>query len=157
AETLADPTLAGDDLKASIGLFGVAAEVLSRRDAPEEAIALARRAVALAETTDALVDHADARLTLARVLRAHGRSAEADAELERARALYEAKGATIGVRRTGRRAATARPSVGAVRRRVVANAAIQSAERSLELRMREGDPDSVARLFAPGFVFAHRS
>jgi tetratricopeptide (TPR) repeat protein len=101
AEALADPLLAGDDLKASIGLLGVAAEVLARGGDHEEAVALARRAVTLAAPTDALVDHADARLTLARVLRSSGRAGEADSELAHARALYEAKGATSGVRRAG--------------------------------------------------------
>ena len=75
AESLADPSVGGDDLKATIGLLGVRAEVLTRRAEVEEAEVLARRAVELAAGTDALLDHADARLALSRVLVAAGRGA----------------------------------------------------------------------------------
>ena len=123
AATLADPTLAGDDLKASIGLLGVAAEISAQRGEIHEAIALARRAVALAEPTDALVDHADARLALANALDAAGRAEEAAAERARARELYEAKGCSVGVRRTGTQPAPASAEATlATRRRVHRNA-----------------------------------
>ncbi|MGH7788431.1 MAG: nuclear transport factor 2 family protein, partial [Candidatus Binatia bacterium] len=45
--------------------------------------------------TDALLDHADARLALAAALRTAGRGGEADAEQRRATELWETKGATL--------------------------------------------------------------
>ncbi|MDX2170978.1 MAG: nuclear transport factor 2 family protein, partial [Deltaproteobacteria bacterium] len=87
--------LAGDDLKAAIAWRGVRAEALARRGEHGEAIGLARAAVELAASTDALLDHADARRALAAALRAAGRAAEADAEDVQAVALWEAKGATV--------------------------------------------------------------
>ena len=99
AASLADPAVGGDDLKATIGLLGVRAEVLARRNDVVEAERLARRAVEIASGTDALLDHADARLALSRVLAAAGRAHEAAAEAARARDLYEAKGSLVGVRR----------------------------------------------------------
>jgi len=101
AETIADPSLAGGDLQAAIGLLGVRAEVLARSGRTAEADDLALRAVQLAEPTDALVDHADARLARARVLAASGRGPEAETELARAFELYMAKGSVVGARRTG--------------------------------------------------------
>ena len=101
AAALADPSIGGDDLKATIGLLGVRAEVLAQRGGVDEAERLARRAVEIASGTDALLDHADARLALSRVLTAAGRSGEARAEAARARDLYEAKGSVVGVRQAG--------------------------------------------------------
>ena len=54
---------------------------------------MAEEAVALAERTDALVDHGDACLALATVLGAAGDAAGARAAAERAVELYELKGA----------------------------------------------------------------
>lgn len=88
-------SLAGDDLQAAIAWRGVRAEALARRGDHATAIALAKAAVAIAETTDALLDHADARLALAAALRAGGRRTEADAEERRAVELWEAKGAAL--------------------------------------------------------------
>jgi len=87
--------LAGDDLKANIAWRGVRAEALARRGEDTAAVALARAAVDIAAATDALLDHADARLALAAALRAAGRRTEADAEEARAIELWEAKGATL--------------------------------------------------------------
>jgi class 3 adenylate cyclase/ketosteroid isomerase-like protein len=87
--------LAGDDLKAGIAWRGVRAEALARRGEHAAAIELARAAVEIAAATDALLDHADARMALATVLRAAGRAAEADAEELRAIEIWEAKGATL--------------------------------------------------------------
>lgn len=103
AETLSHESemLAGDDLQAAIAWRGVRAEALAMRGEHAQAIELARAAVAIAETTDALLDHADARLSLAAALRAGGRIAEADAEQRRAVELWEAKGASMLVGRTG--------------------------------------------------------
>jgi tetratricopeptide (TPR) repeat protein len=93
--------LGGDDLKAAIAWRGVRAEALALRGESEEAVELARAAVAIASATDALLDHADARLALATALRAAGRIADADAEETRAADLWETKGATLLVERTG--------------------------------------------------------
>ena len=87
--------LAGDDLKAAIAWRGVRAEALARRGEHAEAVALARAAVDIAAATDALLDHADARLALAAALRAAGRADEASAEELRAIDLWEAKGASL--------------------------------------------------------------
>jgi tetratricopeptide (TPR) repeat protein len=88
---------AAGDLKTMITWCGVRAEVLARRGDHASALTLAHRAVELAEPTDALADTADAAMTLARVLRVTGRPDEASAAVEQARALYEAKGHTVGV------------------------------------------------------------
>ncbi len=87
--------LAGDDLQAAIAWRGVRAEALAERGERAAAVELAQASVAIAAATDALLDHADARLALAAALRASGRTAEADAEEKRAIELWEAKGATL--------------------------------------------------------------
>ena len=66
-----------------------------RRGDHEAAVDLARQAVELAATTDALLDHADARLALASVLERSGDTSGAAAEERRAIELWEAKGATV--------------------------------------------------------------
>jgi limonene-1,2-epoxide hydrolase len=65
-----------------------------KRGEPEEALRVAREAVQLAQATDALVDHADARLALATVLSETGRGDRGRSETARAVELYEQKGAT---------------------------------------------------------------
>src|SRR6185503_14164329 len=87
--------LAGDDLQAAIAWRGVRAEALARRGEHAAAVELARAAVEIAAATDALLDHADARLALAAALRAAGRNDDAAAEERRAKELWEAKGATL--------------------------------------------------------------
>ena len=86
--------LAGHALKASIAWRTLRARLLSRRNDHDQARRVAEEAVALAERTDALVDHGDACLTVATVLGAAGDVAGARAAAERAAALYERKGAT---------------------------------------------------------------
>lgn len=86
--------LGGHDLKTAIAWRAVRAEALAARGQGDEALRLARDAVAIAAETDALVDHADARLALATVLGAGGDGDGAAAEARRAAELYEAKGAT---------------------------------------------------------------
>ena len=85
--------LAGHALKASIAWRTLRAQLLSRRGEHDEARRIAEAAVALAERTDALVDHGDACLTLATVLGAAGDTTGARAAAERAADLYERKGA----------------------------------------------------------------
>jgi class 3 adenylate cyclase/tetratricopeptide (TPR) repeat protein/ketosteroid isomerase-like protein len=107
AETLSHESeaLAGDDLKAAIAWRGVRAEALARRGEHGAAIELAKAGVEIAAATDALLDHADARLALAAALRAAGRGAEADAEDRHAIEIWEAKGATLLVERAQQRVA----------------------------------------------------
>ena len=127
--------LAGDDLQAAIAWRGVRAEALARRGEPAAAVEIARAAVDVAAATDALLDHADARLALSVALRAAGRPAEAAAEESRAADLWETKGATVLAARVRLSPATAdstagaatRPSPGA--RRVRTNAATENAAR----------------------------
>ncbi|HVN86363.1 MAG TPA: adenylate/guanylate cyclase domain-containing protein, partial [Candidatus Binatia bacterium] len=132
--------LAGDDLQAAIAWRGVRAEALAKRGEHAEAVELARAAVAIASTTDALLDHADARMALAAALRAAGRGTEADAEERRAIELWEAKGATLLAERVRSDRERVTPTVPAaapiatataVRRRVRPNAATAMNSRCL--------------------------
>lgn len=147
--------LAGDDLQAAIAWRGVRAEAIARRGESEAAVELARAAVTIAAATDALLDHADARLALAAALRAAGRSGEADAEERRALDLWETKGATVLAERArhvpGAVVATghaARPAVAAaarVRRRVRPNVASAGIAR-LEAAFLARDLDAIGAL-----------
>jgi tetratricopeptide (TPR) repeat protein len=71
------------------------AKVLAAQGDGEQAERLAREAVALAERTDHLEEHADALMTLAEVLRRAGRAAEAAPALQEALRLCEQKGNTV--------------------------------------------------------------
>ena len=111
--------LAGHALKASIAWRTVRAQLLSRSGDHGEARRVAEAAVAVAERTDALVDHGDACLALATVLEIAGDAAGARAAAERAVGLYELKGAAalaemarsiLGVRTPGRPGAHPKPS-----------------------------------------------
>jgi class 3 adenylate cyclase len=86
--------LAGQNLKAAIAWRGVRAEALARRGDHAAALELANAAVEIAAATDALLDHADARVALATVLRTAGRAHDADAAVARAVELWDTKGAT---------------------------------------------------------------
>ena len=114
-------------------------------------------AVAIAAATDALLDHADARLALAAALRAAGRSSDADAEERRAIELWEAKGATLLAERARRGVARAgapmdahevrvKPA-GPARRRVRPNAATADAAR-LDAAVAARDRNALRELFA---------
>ncbi|MGV0794921.1 BTAD domain-containing putative transcriptional regulator [Mycolicibacterium sp. XJ1819] len=85
--------LAGHALKASIAWRTVRAQLLARSGAHDEARRVAQEAVAMAERTDALVEHGDACLALATVLSEAGDSTAARVACERALELYERKGA----------------------------------------------------------------
>ena len=147
--------LAGDDLQAAIAWRGVRAEALAKRGEHAEAVELARAAVAIASTTDALLDHADACMALAAALRAAGRGTEADAEERRAIELWEAKGATLlaeRVRSDRERAAPTVPAAApiatttAVRRRVRPNAATAMQNR-FDAALAARDFDAIATHF----------
>jgi class 3 adenylate cyclase/ketosteroid isomerase-like protein/tetratricopeptide (TPR) repeat protein len=86
----------GEDLRTAIIGWSARGEALAQIGDPEDAIGSARRAVELAEPTDALADKADASMALARVLLAAGLQAEASDAARAAGAAYEAKGHSVG-------------------------------------------------------------
>jgi class 3 adenylate cyclase len=88
AEREADP----DDLSAQIGWRTVRGAILARRGELAEATQLTADALALAEQTDWLTDHADALMTRAEVHAACDEHAAADEAMAAALALYERKG-----------------------------------------------------------------
>jgi DNA-binding SARP family transcriptional activator len=88
---------AADDLDARILWMPVRAKVAARRGELEFAETLARDAVGLAETSDALNRRAKAHLDLSEVLRLCDRRDGAGLELEAALALFEQKGNLVGV------------------------------------------------------------
>jgi hypothetical protein len=90
---------ATDDIVTQVIWRGVEAKVLAGAGRCEEAIALAREAVALVEATDLLSHHADAMLDLADVLRTCSRDDDAAAAAQISLALYERKGHVTGARR----------------------------------------------------------
>ncbi|HTZ13793.1 MAG TPA: BTAD domain-containing putative transcriptional regulator [Mycobacterium sp.] len=85
--------LAGHALKPAIAWRMLRARLLSRRADHDEARRMAEAAVALAERTDALVDHGDACLALATVLGVAGDIGASRSAAEQAVDLYERKGA----------------------------------------------------------------
>jgi predicted ATPase len=87
-----EETAAPDDLAAQIAWRAVRAKILAAASRLEDAEALARRAVSLAEKTDRSNQHAAARVALGEVLHKRGRPEEAEAAVREALALYEAKG-----------------------------------------------------------------
>ncbi|MGV0718368.1 BTAD domain-containing putative transcriptional regulator [Mycolicibacterium sp. XJ662] len=103
--------LAGHALKPSIAWRTVRAQLLARSGAHDEARRAAEEAVALAERTDALVDHGDACLALATVSGVAGDSVGARAAAERALALYERKGAAALAEKASRILGSERPPV----------------------------------------------
>jgi ketosteroid isomerase-like protein len=156
--------LGGDDLKAAIAWRGVRAQAQAEHGETAQAVELARAAVAIASATDALLDHADARLALATALRAAGRGPEADAEEARAIELWEAKGATLLTGRVRRADAAAlappypAPLAGdparAARPRVRPNAATEN-EARVAASVAARDLDAFAALFAGDAVEVH--
>jgi tetratricopeptide (TPR) repeat protein len=99
---------AEDDIYSSILLLSIEAKVLARRGDADEADALARSAVKLAESTDFAHLRWHALGSLAEVLETSGRSDAATAALEEAVGLAEAKGYVVGVERGRARLAALR-------------------------------------------------
>jgi class 3 adenylate cyclase/ketosteroid isomerase-like protein len=148
--------LAGDSFKAAIGWRGVRAEALAARGDSAAAVELARAAVEIAAATDDLLDHADARRSLAVALHAAGQEREAAAEEARALELWRQKGATVlaGRARTeaaeaaGRdRRAEALPGAPREARRVRENAATACFARFREAALAR-DMDAIVSLCA---------
>ncbi|MEM6106015.1 BTAD domain-containing putative transcriptional regulator [Mycobacterium sp. 050272] len=151
--------LAGHALKPAMAWRMLRAQLLSHQGDHDEARQQAKAAVALAERTDALVDHGDACLALATVLGAAGDAMSARAAAERAVDLYECKGAAALAEKArgvlGKRVqpvAEALPEAPSVE---LDNAAVRVGERAMAA-MHRGDWDEVERLFAPEVSIENR-
>ncbi len=152
----------GEDLKTTITWASARAEALARMGDHEQALELARRAVALAAPTDALADKADASMALARVLRAAGQSGAAGEAASAAGALFAAKGHAVGVERAARLAVSHR---GAAPTAVAISSGDVLGERAPERfyadfirRSATRDLEAVLELFAPEWTMVdHRS
>ncbi|GBG37430.1 hypothetical protein NJB14197_00340 [Mycobacterium montefiorense] len=144
--------LAGHALKASMGWRTLRAHLLSRGGDHAAARSVAEAAVALAERTDALVDHGDACLTLATVLAAAGNTAGSRVAAEQAVSLYERKGAAalaeMAQRLLSERTLAVAPAPPATSPVVPDTECVRVGERVMAAIHRE-DWDEFERLFAP--------
>ncbi len=96
---LGEATAGSDDAYSQSLLRGVRAKILARAGGVEDAVRLAREAVAIAEPTDFLFMQAFVHEVLGEVLTIAGRPAEAAEAFARAGALCEQKGFVVGARR----------------------------------------------------------
>jgi len=99
AESMANEALdlgSPDDVEVQVFSRLAQAGAKGATGAVEEAIAIAREAVDIAERTDASAMRGDALLELGRLLRAAGSDADADVVARRALEHYEAKGSRVG-------------------------------------------------------------
>jgi tetratricopeptide (TPR) repeat protein len=96
---ISEETATGDDVFTQSGWRAVRSRVLARRGDLAGAETLAREAVAIAERTDFLEDHAAALLALAEIMALAGREDEGRAAIEQAIKLYERKESVVGVER----------------------------------------------------------
>ena len=144
--------LAGHALKPAMTWRMLRAQLLSRHSDHDEARRVAEAAVALAERTDALVDHGDACLALATVLGTAGNVAESRAAAERALDLYERKGAAALAEKArgilGEREIPSAPAPPEVPSVEIHTAAVQASKRVTAAIDREAW-DEFERLFAP--------
>ncbi|WP_432206456.1 BTAD domain-containing putative transcriptional regulator [Mycobacterium paraffinicum] len=149
--------LAGHALKASIAWRTLRARLLSRGGEHGEARRLAQEAVALAERTDALVDHGDACLALATALGAAGDVAGARAAAERAVELYERKGAAALAERARGLVGEQPPAAAPSKPPIVEpeNACIRVGQRVVAA-INVGDWDALEPLFAPAVAVESR-
>lgn len=151
--------LAGHAFKAAIAWRTVRAQLLSRRGDHGEARRTAEEAVAIAERTDALVDHGDACLALATVLGAAGDAEGARATAERAAALYELKGAAAlaekAQRLFGEQAVTVAPDARVPEAVNLENACVRVARRVDDAWNRDAW-DELERLVAPSIGVDNR-
>lgn len=150
--------LAGHGSKASSAWRSVRAQLLARAGAHDRAREVAEEAVSLAAVTDALVDHGDACLALATVLRIAGNTAGMRAAAEQAVALYDRKGAAaltekarkvLGSHDASKPNEVERPAVG------LTNACVEVGQRVISAI--DGKAwDEFERLFVPGTVVESR-
>ncbi|MEB3061512.1 BTAD domain-containing putative transcriptional regulator [Mycolicibacter sp. MYC101] len=151
--------LAGHALKASISWRTLRALLLARRGEHDEARRMAQSAVGLAERTDLLVDHGDACLALATVLRAAGDAAGARAAAEQSLGLYERKGAgalaDMARLVLGEQVTPAEPPPADAPAAGLDNACVRAGEHVIAVINREAW-DEVEQLFAPDGTFESR-
>jgi tetratricopeptide (TPR) repeat protein len=96
---VASENASSDDIDALVPLLGVRAKVLARRGEYAEGEVLARKAIALAEFTDALNRQASVRLDLAEVLWLGGSRQQSLATAEEAARLFDVKGNVVDASR----------------------------------------------------------
>ena len=144
--------LAGHALKPAMAWRMLRAQLLSRQGDHDEARRQAEAAVALAERTDALVDHGDACLALATVLGTAGDVVGSRAAAERAVDLYERKGAAAlaeeAHRLLGKHTVPPAPAPPEVPSVELHNAAVKASQQVMAAIDREAW-DEFERLFAP--------
>lgn len=99
---VSEETAAGEDALSQILWRRARAAVLAHQGDLDRALVLAREAVALAESTDALNVKGAAFMDLAEVLRLSGRGGEAIPVAERAVALFDQKGNVVSAERARR-------------------------------------------------------
>ena len=146
--------LAGHNLKTAIAWRAVRAEILAAQNQHDEAVAMAREAVAVAAGTDLVLDHADACLALGRVLAAAGDARGASDAGRDAEALYALKEATGSIGRTVDHAVTA--ATGPMESRLaVANRASAVMEPAW-LAIGAGDVDGVMAVYSDSCVYDDR-
>jgi ATP/maltotriose-dependent transcriptional regulator MalT len=112
---VSEQTAAPEDFSTQVMWRGVRAKLLGRRGRLDEAAALAREAVRLAEPTDMLTIRADALVDLAEVLNLRGPSAEADAAAGEGLSLYDRKGDRVSAARVRRQLSAQLPTTGQLR------------------------------------------
>ncbi|VEG41453.1 putative ATPase [Mycolicibacterium flavescens] len=150
--------LAGHGSKASIAWRTVRAQLLARAGAHDRARQIAEEAVGLAGATDALVDHGDACLALATVLRIAGDTAGMRAAAEQAVTLYDRKGAAALAEKARKLLnASAAPRPSAVEQPVVelSNTCVEVGQRVIDAINRQAW-EEFERLFASEDVVESR-
>ncbi len=146
--------LAGHNLKTAIAWRAARAEILSAQNRHDEAVAMARQAVAVAADTDLVLDHAEACVTLGRVLNAAGDARGAADAGHDAEALYALKEATGSVARPAER--TVPPATGPTGSRLaVANRASALTEPAW-VAIWAGDVDGVLAVYSDPYVYDDR-
>ncbi|MGV0851535.1 ATP-binding protein [Mycolicibacterium phlei] len=140
--------MAGRNLKTGIAWRAVRAEILAAQGRYDDAAAMARDAVAVAAGTDLVLDHAEACLSLNRVLIAAGDVAAAETARREADRLYAAKEVTTGV---GRRVAPP-PEAPSASRLVVSNRSCAMLETAVS-SVRDRDLERALAPFAENIVY----
>ena len=153
--------LAGRNLKTAIAWRAVRAEIHAAQQRFDEAVALAREAVAVAAGTDLVLDHADACLALRRVLEAAGDTRGANAARANAEALYIAKDVTARIGRVPAPAAPATSSSSPVARTTVSSRMTitnRAAEVGLRIMnaLRARDAGAASAAYAQRFAYDDR-
>ena len=149
--------LAGHNLKTAVAWRAVRAEILCAQGSYDDAVALARDAVAIAAGTDLVLDHADACLALGRVLTAAGDAQGGHGARRDAGALYAAKEVvgSIGQKSEPAKAAPVATPAPATSRLAVTNRASETALRA-GVSLAAHDVDAFVEYFSDRWVFDDR-